>query len=124
MDKSEVGIDDKSQQNRSELMAIRDSSLECKDYNEEFEHDETKDPNKDPFEKANDYVSYGYDYISGVQTDPQNVDVKLPLMDYVLQLLCNPKCTNDIFKQKMIEYQYHRDRSLDREITHIKSSLS
>lgn len=76
-----------------------------------------------PFEQTNDYVNYGLDY-EGMSQNPEDVDVKLPLMDYVLQLLCNPQCTNEIFKQKMLDYQYHKDKPLDKEITKIQNMLT
>jgi len=38
------------------------------------------------YQKAKDYVSYGYDYVK-LEQNPSKVDVNLPLTDYVYQLL-------------------------------------
>ena len=121
----EKNIQDQTQELDSSVPAIMDSShFNQKEYTEGKLRETTFDQqNAHPYERSNDYVNYGLDY-EGVEKDPNNVDPDIPLMDYVLQLLCNPKCTNKIFKQKMLEYQHHKDRSLDREINYIQNSLS
>ena len=81
---------------------------------------EKSDPQS--YQKTKDYVSYGYDYVS-VEKDPQKVDPNLPIKDYVYQLLCNPNCTDEIFKEKMIEYQYYKDKKIDRQIRRLKTNL-
>lgn len=105
------------------LPLFEDSVEAWKEYNEGDLKEETiGNSNANSFQKSNDYVNYGLDY-EGVQQDPRKVDVELPLMDYVLQLLCNPRWTNEIFKQKMLDYQYHLDKPLDREISQIQNAI-
>lgn len=113
----------------------RDAQIQIRDYAEgpmreiafhdpKIEDDEaSKISDAQSYQKTNDYVSYGLDY-TGAQKDPQKVDVNLPVKDYVYQLLCNPKWTDDIFKAKMIEYQYHKDRPIEKEITKLKRALN
>lgn len=77
----------------SNVPAIEDSAQ--KEYREHIDKklSESFNPKIDtqkPFRAENDYVNYGLDY-EGVASDPEKVDVELPLMDYVLQLLYNPK---------------------------------
>lgn len=55
----------------------------------EIEYKNFRSGSMEGFEKTKDYISYGYDYV-GAENDPQNVNVKLPISDYVYQLLCNP----------------------------------
>ena len=91
---------------------------------EDMEDNEESDENIDIsnnqlYKNTKDYVSYGLDYI-GNQSDPKNVDHNLPVIDYVFQLLWNPKWTNEIFKEKMLEYQYYRDKPVEVEVSKIK----
>lgn len=50
------------------------------------EEEEDNISNTQSYQKANDYVHYGLDYV-GISSDPQKVDTNLPVVDYVYQLL-------------------------------------
>ncbi|CAI2387292.1 unnamed protein product [Moneuplotes crassus] len=88
----------------------------------EIEYKNQKANITDSYQKSQDYVSYGYEYV-GVEKDPQKVDRNLPINDYVYQLLCNPNCTDEIFKEKMIEYQFHKDKSIDNQIKRLRKQI-
>lgn len=91
-------------------------------YQEANEDDENQSA-AESYQKAKDYVSYGYDYM-GVEMDPQKVDVNLPVADFCLQLLWNPKWTDEIFKERMLEYQYHKDKPIERQINIYRRELN
>jgi len=116
----EIHIDDQQENKNTQLNSSkspkREESYKLTDENEEVNE------KSESYQKGKDYISYGYDYVS-MERDPQKVDINLPISDYVYQLLCNSQCTDEIFKEKMIEYQYHKDKPIEAQINRIKRQL-
>jgi hypothetical protein len=115
-----VILDEKDAKNKEEP-SLREIAFKAAKEETKYENID-KSSDAPSYQKTNDYISYGYEY-TGMPKDPQKVDVSLPVQDYIYQLLCNPQCTDEIFKEKMIEYQYFKDKPIEKEISKIKREI-
>ena len=119
--KADIVIQDDNETEQKDEPSLREISFKAAREEAKYENiDKSSDAHS--YQKTNDYISYGYDY-TGMPKDPQNVDVSLPVQDYVYQLLCNPQCTDEIFKEKMIEYQYFKDKPIEKEISKVRREI-